>query len=183
VVCKQLEHVIAGYLILSWGKNDWFYERLHGFRSGYSSESQFVTLCQGIADSLDEGIVINAIIIDFSKAFDFVPHDRLLMKLASSDVDSWVVFWVRELVVGRTHWVRLGGQLSKEVKVTAASGERFLPTIVSIVRKRYLDEHYSNIRLFADDCIIYREITNKKTEKLQTDLDTLGNCMVENETK
>jgi hypothetical protein len=82
-VCKQMEHVIAGYLRQVWDKYDWLYEGQHGFRPGYSCESQVITVCQNIADSLDEGLSIDAIIIDFSKAFDFVPHDRLLMKLAA----------------------------------------------------------------------------------------------------
>ena len=45
-------------------------------------------MCQDIDDSLNEGVGIDVIIIDFSKAFDFVPHDWLLMKLAASGVDS-----------------------------------------------------------------------------------------------
>ena len=48
-----------------------------------------------------------------SKAFDLVPHDRLFTKMEASGLDSRV----REFVVGRTQRVRLGGQLSKEVKV------------------------------------------------------------------
>jgi len=40
VVCKQMEHVIASYLRQMWDKNDWLYERQHGFRPGYSCESQ-----------------------------------------------------------------------------------------------------------------------------------------------
>jgi len=40
---------------------------------------------------LDKGFVTDAIIIDFSNAFDLVPHDRLLTKLADSGVDSIVV--------------------------------------------------------------------------------------------
>jgi len=48
-----------------------------------------------------------------------IPHDRLLMKLADSGMDSRVVIWVREFLVGRTQRVRLGGQQSKEVKVTS----------------------------------------------------------------
>ena len=59
------------------------------------------------------------ITIDLSKAFNLVPHDRLLMKLAASGVDSRVVVWVKEFLVGHTQWVRVGGQLSKEVKVTS----------------------------------------------------------------
>jgi len=43
-------------------------------------------------DSLDEGARIDAIIIDFSKAFDLVPYDLLLMKIAASGVDSKVVY-------------------------------------------------------------------------------------------
>jgi len=118
----------------AWDKNDWFYGGQHGFRPGYSCESHLLTVCQDLADSLDEGVSINAITIEFFKVFDFVPHNRLLMKLASLGLDSRVVCWVREFLV------RVGGQLSKEVKVTSASTERFLPTTVSIVRKRYLEE-------------------------------------------
>ena len=59
-------------------------------------------MCQDTADSLDEGVGIYAIIIDFSKAFDLVPHDRLLTKLEASGVNSRVVLRVREFLVGRT---------------------------------------------------------------------------------
>jgi len=71
------------------------------------------------AGSLDEGVGIDAIIIDSSKAFDLVPHDRLFTKMAVSGVDSRVLVCVREFLVGRTQRVRVGGQLSKEVKVTS----------------------------------------------------------------
>jgi len=43
-----------------------------------------ITVCQDTADSLDNGDRIDAIIIDFSKAFDFVPPGRLLKKIANS---------------------------------------------------------------------------------------------------
>ena len=86
VVCKQLEHVTAGYLRQVWEKN----EGQHGFRPGYSCESQVITLCQDIADSLDKGISIDAITTDFSKAFNLV-HDRLLVKLVALGMDSMVV--------------------------------------------------------------------------------------------
>ena len=46
LVCKQLEHVIPGYLRKVWDKNDWLYEGQHGFRPGYSCEIQVITVCQ-----------------------------------------------------------------------------------------------------------------------------------------
>jgi len=119
VVCKQMENVIASYLRQVWDKNDWLYEGQHGFRPGYSCESQVITVCQDIADCLDNGDKIDAIIVDFSKAFDLVLYGRLLTKIANSGVDSRVVVWIREFVLGRTQRVRVGGQLSVEVRVTS----------------------------------------------------------------
>ena len=76
-----MEHVIAGYIQQVWEDRDWLYEGQHGFRPGYSCESQIITVSQDISDSLDEATRLDAIIIDFSKASDLVPHDRLLKKL------------------------------------------------------------------------------------------------------
>ena len=48
------------------------------------------------------------IIIDFSKVFDLVPHDQLLKKMAASGMDSRVVVWIREFLIGRSQRVRVG---------------------------------------------------------------------------
>jgi hypothetical protein len=89
-----------------------------------------------------EGVLIISIIIDFSKAFDFVPNDRLLKKLLASGVDSRVVVWVREFLVGRKKSVNVRGQLFKEVKVKSGvrQGSVYWNTILSTVWKRYLEE-------------------------------------------
>jgi len=140
-------------------------------------------VCQDIEDSLDEGFDIGAIIVDFSKAFGLVPYDRLLMKLAASGVDSRVVIWVWEFLVGRTQRVGVGGQLSKEVKVTSGVPQGIvLGPLLFLV---YVNDIWSNIdssiTLFADDCVIYRKIVNKNDiKRLQKDLDTLGEQVVEN---
>jgi hypothetical protein len=95
-------YVTAGYLRQVWEISGWLYEGQHGFRSGYSCESQVVTVCQDIADSLDEGVRTDAIVVDFSKAFDLVPHDRLLTKIAETGLDLRVVLWVKEFLLGRS---------------------------------------------------------------------------------
>jgi hypothetical protein len=100
------------------GYSDWLYEGQHGFRAGYSCESQIITVSQDISDSLDEGVRLNAIIIYFSKAFDLL-HDRLLKKIAASGVDSRVVVWIREFLIGRSQTVRVGWQCSEEVRGTS----------------------------------------------------------------
>jgi len=165
VVCKQMEHVIASYLRQVWDKNDWLYEDQHGFRTGYCCESQVITVCQDIVDSLDKGERIDASIIDFSKAFDLVPHGRLLTKIANSGVDSRVVVWIREFLLGRTQRVKVGGHLSKEVRVT--SGVPLGSVLGPLLFLAYVNDISRNtestIRLFADDCVIYRKLQIKET--------------------
>ena len=115
VVCKQTGRVIGGYLRQVWETNGWLYGGQHGCRLGYSCESQVVTFCQDIANSLVEGVRTDAIIIDFSEAFDLVPHDRQLTKFAATGMDLRVVVWIKEFLLGRSQRVTVGGQLSEEV--------------------------------------------------------------------
>ena len=83
---------------------------------------------------------------------------------------------------GGTQRARVGGQLSKEVKVTSGvpQGTILGPLLFPV----YINGIWRNIdlsiKLFADNCIIYRKITNKNDiGKLQTDLDALGEWAVE----
>jgi len=113
-----MEHVIASYLRQVWDKNDWLYEGQHGLRPGFSCEIQLITVRKDIANSLDNGDKIDAIIVDFSKRFDLF-HGRLPTKIAKSGVDSRVVVWIREFLLGGTLWFRVGGQLSEEVTLAS----------------------------------------------------------------
>jgi len=96
VVCKHLEQVIAGNLRKIWEMSGCLYEGQHGVSPGYSCESQVVAVCQDIADSLDEGVRTDAIIIEFLRAFNLVPHDRLLTKIKATGVDLRVVVQIKE---------------------------------------------------------------------------------------
>jgi len=181
-----MEHVIAGYLRHVWEMSGRLYEGQHGFRPGYPCGSRVVAVCQDIADSLDEGGRTDAIIIDFSKAFGLVPHDRLLRKIEATGVDFRVVVWIKEFLLGRSQRVRVDGQLSEEVRVT--SGVPQGSVLGPLLFLAYVNDIWknidSNIRLFADYCIIYRKITDSKNiEKLQKDQNRLGEWAVENEIK
>jgi hypothetical protein len=70
-----------------------------------------VTVCQDIADSLDEAVRLGVIIIDFSKAFDLVPYDQLLKKIAASGLDSRVAVWIRDFLIGGSQRVIMGAIL------------------------------------------------------------------------
>jgi hypothetical protein len=132
------------------------------------------------------GIPHAGILQPLEKAFDLVPHDRLLTKIMASGVDSRVVAWVRQFLLGRTQRVRIGGQLSEEVRVT--SGVPQGSVLGPLLFLAYVNDIWRNvestIRLFADDCIIYRKIMNDTDRvKLQIDLDILGEWAEENSMK
>jgi hypothetical protein len=101
----------------------------------------------------------DTIITDFSKAFDLFPQDRLLKKIAASVVDSRVVVWIGEFPIGRSQRARIGRQHSEEVRVT--SGVLQGSVLGSLLFLVHVNDIWRNteskIRLFADDCILYRK--------------------------
>jgi len=101
-------------------------------------------------------------------------------------VDSRVVVWLREFLLGHAQRVTVGGQLSAEVRIT--SGVPQGSVLGPLVLLAYVNEIWRNmesiIRVFADDCVIYRKIINNADiEKLQKDLDRLWEWTVENTKK
>ena len=79
--CKLQEHIIVSNTMKHLEHRKILTDCQHGFRARWSCETQLVTLCHGLADSLDKNKQTDMVILDFSKAFDWVPHQRLLIKL------------------------------------------------------------------------------------------------------
>ena len=100
------------------------------------------------------------------------------MKIANSGVEARVVEWIKQFLTGRMQRVRVGGELSHEVRVS--SGVPLGSVLGPLLFLAYVNDIgsniESNIRLFADNCVIYRQIlTNEDMTKLQSDVDRLGN--------
>jgi hypothetical protein len=126
-------------------KKGWLFKSQHGFRTGYS--------CHDLPGHrrLYNGGRID--VLYFSKAFDLVPHDRLLPKIAASGVDSRVAVWIREFLLCRTQRVRVGRQLSEEVRLTCV--QVYLVHYCS--SQIILGEILSQVLDFSKTTIIFRK--------------------------
>ena len=94
-------------------------DKQHGFRKGRSCETQLALAVNDIARVLDDKGQVDVIIMDFSKAFDTVPHERLLAKLKHAGVRNSLHNWVKNFLTKRTQKVTLDGVSSPPVSVTS----------------------------------------------------------------
>ena len=113
------------------------------------------------------------IIMDFEKAFDKVPHRRLLAKLHNYGIRGKLHNWVTSFLTKRQQRVMVNGEVSDFVPVTSGvpQGTVTGPMWFLIFINDLPDNIKSNIRLFADDCVLYRTVKSPSdAEILQHDL-------------
>ena len=79
--CKLLEHIIYSNIMDHLDQHSVLSDKQHGFHSKHSTETQLILTTHDLSKSLNNKSQVDMIIIDFSKAFDTVPHNRLQKKL------------------------------------------------------------------------------------------------------
>ena len=84
----------------------------HGFRTGYSCESQLILAFNDWAHTIDAGSRTDVAIFDFSKAFDKVSHKHLLLKLSHIGIMGQNLNWISAFLANRTQRVVLNGSKS-----------------------------------------------------------------------
>jgi Reverse transcriptase (RNA-dependent DNA polymerase)/Endonuclease-reverse transcriptase len=172
-VCKVLEKIIAHQIRLHCEETSWFDARQHGFRKGHSCESQLACLSQDLGDVVAKGGQVDAIFLDVRKAFDSVGHNALIEKIHNIGIDSKIVNWIEEFLNERKQVVKIEDAISKEVSVTSGvpQGSVLGPLLFLIYINDLPKNINCNVRLFADDCAIYKEIcSSEDQEKLQEDI-------------
>ena len=133
----------------------------HGFRSRRSCESQLISNIQGIAEKLKSvKDQIDVIYLDFAKAFDKVPHKRLLHKLCHYGVRGKTLQWITSFLSSRTQQVLVEGCESAKLDVLSGGPQgTLLGPLLFLVYINDLPEvvSTSTLRLFADDSRYYIE--------------------------
>ena len=128
----------------------------HGFRSGYSCESQLLTTAQDLLTSFEHGKQVDVAILDFSKAFDTVPHNKLLHKLYHLGIQGPILSWLRNFLTQRSMRVVLEGYSSNPTSVDSGVPQgTVLGPLLFLCHINDLPKAVtSQVRLFADDSLL-----------------------------
>jgi len=79
----------------------------HGFRPGFSCQTQLTALVEDLQHNMDNYCQVNLILLDFAKAFNRVPHQCLLLKLSNYGITGDILEWIKTWQSLRTQQVVL----------------------------------------------------------------------------
>ena len=176
VICKTLESLVRDELDKHMLQHELFAKNQHGFIPKRDCMTNLLSCIETWTRIIEEGESIDLIYTDFSKAFDSVPHQRLLQKIANIGIDGKVHKWVKSFLSGRKHRVSVEGELScwANVKSGIPQGSVLGPILFVIFINDMPNTIRSFCQLFADDAKIFRNIKSPSdSDCLQEDIDKL----------
>ena len=168
-----MEHIIHSSVLTHLENTNILSDEQHGFCKRRSCDTQLVLTIHELSKALDSGDQIDGILLDFSKAFDKVPHNRLLMKLdhygVRNNMDSG--FLVRpypNCCTGRKFVI------NKSFCIWSSTRNGLRPLLFLVYINDMPGYARSQTSLFADDCLVYRKVSSTSdSTQLQEDLDNL----------
>ena len=177
ILCKVFETFIRDALCKHLSDdNDLLSIDQFGFCRGRSCVSQLLVTINEWFESLDNNIPVDAAYLDFRKAFDSVPHQRLITKLHGYGVRGPVLNWVRSFLSSRSQYVNVNNSTSKSVPVTSGvpQGSVLGPSLFVFFINDLPDVSQSSLKIFADDTKVYTPInSDEDRDNLQESINQL----------
>ena len=107
-----MEHIIHSNIMRHLDKHSILTDKQHGFRTKHSCDTQLLLTTHDLLYALDNNKQTDIIIMDFSKAFDTVPHNRLLYKLNKYGITDNLHTWISNFLTKRKQRVVVDGMHS-----------------------------------------------------------------------
>ena len=105
---------------------------------------------------LDDESPVDVVYLDFQKAFDKMPHQRLLLKLKGNDVINWIEKWLTD----RRQRIIVAGEMSNWKSVFSGVTHALVlePILFLIYINNLEDDISSKVLKFADDTKVFRKV-------------------------
>jgi hypothetical protein len=178
---KILEGVIKEQMMTHLLEHNLIRKSQHGFYPGKSCTTNLLVFQDRVTKAVDEGNPVDIIFLDFSKAFDKVPRERLLAKLRAKGISGKLNHWLRNWLTGRRQRVVIAEEKSDRGDVDSGvpQGSVLGPCLFDVFMDDLeidllLEDLESFLTKFADDTKLGREVsTDEDIRKLQRALDIL----------
>ena len=157
IVSKIIESIITDAILHHLVLNNLEDLRQHGFTRGKSTVTNLLQALNVWSEALSHGIPVDVIYLDFEKAFDKVPHRRLLQELHRQGIRGQMLGWITQFLKDRKQRVRINDEYSEYTTVLSGvpQGSVLGPTLFLL----YVSQISSLIKnftsLFADDTKIF----------------------------
>ena len=139
--------------------------------------NKLVMFLEEMTKWVDDGSPVDVIYLDFQKAFDKVPHQRLIRKLKSHGMGNRLINWVEQWLTDRRQRVVVDGEVSswKSVLSGVPQGSVLGPILLLVYIINDLEEGVTGrILKFSDDTKLFRKVKEiGDKQNLQDDIDKL----------
>ena len=173
-VSKILERVVFKHTYNYIKDNALISSNQSGFKPGDSTVNQLTFLYHTFCEALDNKKDVKVVFCDISKAFDRVWHDGLLFKMKKFGINGNILKWFKDYLYDRHQRVIIRGQASDLglIKAGVPQGSVLGPLLFLIYINDIADLTKCNIKLFADDTILYINVDDPidAVNSLNTDL-------------
>jgi hypothetical protein len=182
ILGKILESIIKDKILKHLIKFKLITDTQHGFTKGRSCLTNLLEYLETITKYLDDKHPVDIIYLDFAKAFDKVPHKRLLKKLKSHGISKSVVNWIENWLSDRRQKVNINGKFSSWIDVLSGVPQgSVLGPLLFLIFINDIDENIiSKLWKFADDSKLCNRVDNElDAETVRSDLKKLFNWSVD----
>jgi hypothetical protein len=174
IPCKMFESILKDSMLSHVESNKLLHSSQHGFRPNRSTVTNLLETIYDWSLSLDNGLNVDAIFIDFKKAFDSISHKKLLHKLSSYGFSQLTNNWVKAFLTDRKQRVKIGSAFSPWLPCSSGvpQGSVLGPLLFILFINDLADVcTYGTLKLYADDATLYAPVNSlAETQLLQNDL-------------